>query len=97
MDWLREDAERRKREQPVIKTRWFVVEHTPSRRFATGDGHGGTDYEWTHATYKVVSDYFDNVKDAMSWMDRHEADKGKTLEVKFQNLRRKTVDQWVSW
>lgn len=94
--WI-EEHEKRKRDNPIIKTVWYVVEITPSYRYATGDGHGGTDYEWSNTREDRVSPEFDTRKDAEAWMNEHEPDHGKILKIDSVNLRRFTEDRWVTW
>lgn len=94
---LEDEHEARKRNNPVIRTRYYVVEITPAYRYATGDGHGGTDYEWKPKQEVIVSNEYNTKEEAKDWMDRHEPDEGKTLEIRYENLRRFTEDRWVSW
>jgi hypothetical protein len=96
-DWLTEHLEEIKENRPVIDTRWFVVEITPAYRTRVGDGHGGSDLEWVSESSKIVSPYFKSKDKAKGWMNKHEPDEGKTLEIKRENLRRRTIDEWVGW
>ena len=86
---LKEQAEETERMSPVLKTRWFVVEHTPERRF-----HDGYDYTWSRASSVIVSPYYDTEEEAVAWMDKHEPDEGKKLIVRKQNLREFRYKRW---
>ena len=86
---LREQAEELERMSPVLRTRWYVVEHTPARRY-----HDGYDYTWGRESNQVVSPYFDSESDAETWVDKHEPDEGSTLIIKSQNLREFKYKKW---
>lgn len=95
--WFEKQAEDFERDHPVVDTRYYVVEITPSTREAiyNGDGHGGTTYEWTGVSEKRVSNYCANKKVAQEWMDKHEPDEGKTLTVREDKLRVFTEKRWM--
>ena len=88
-DWLREQAEELERESPVLRTRWYVIEHTPQRRY-----HDGYDYTWSRESNVVVSPYFNTEADAVTWKDNHEPDEGKELRIKSENLREYKYKKW---
>lgn len=93
LDRVLDDIERR---HPIIETRFYVVEVTPRVRYNRGDGHGGTDYEWTDEVNTKVSPYFKTKKGAVNWMNDHVPDEGKTLSVMKQNKRRTIEEKWWS-
>ena len=87
---LRRQAEDFNERNPVIKERWYVVEVTPSRY--VHDTHGGY---WTEGLVVAVSPYFySDKKFAQQWMDEHEPDEGKRLEIRHNKLRRYTYEKW---
>lgn len=96
-DWLTEHSARMHAERPVVKSRWFVVEITPAKQVWVGDGHGGSDPVWEHEWAEVVSPNFDEEQLAEQWLKQHEPDEGKRLEVRKQNLRRRTTEEWTNW
>lgn len=96
-DWLAEHSARMHAERPVVKSRWFVVEITPAKRIWVGDGHGGSDSDWTDELVQVVSPNFDEEQLAEQWLEQHEPDEGKRLEIRKQNLRRRIYEEWVNW
>lgn len=60
-DWLRRSLdliEKRKQESPIIETKYYVVEITPSKRYSYDNGHGQAEWDWTRATSKAVSGEF---------------------------------------
>lgn len=93
LDRVLNDVERR---NPIIETRYFVVEITPSRREDVGDGHGGIEYQWSTEKQDRVSPYFRTKKSAVKWMDEHVPDDGKSLRVMKQNKRRTITEKWWS-
>ena len=99
-NWLEsyeEELTERRKKNPIITTRWFVVEITPPVRYATGDGHGGTDWDWTYESREVVSPMFQHEYQVKAWVEQHEPDDGKKLEINRENLREFTERKWVSW
>lgn len=94
--WLTRELNDIERRNPVIETRFYVVEVTPSHRYSVGDGHGGTDYEWSDEVNTKVSPYFKTKKSAVKWMGDHVPDEGKTLAVMKQNKRRTIEEKWWS-
>lgn len=70
---------------PVLKERYYVIEHRPA--YNTG-GYYDQDVP---AENTRVSPFFDTLKEAQTWMDAHEADKGKTLLLRKQKLQERTV------
>ncbi len=93
-DWLKDSLDRIDRENPIVATRYFVVEITPTERYERGNGHGGYDWEFTGMTENTVSPYYDKKADATKWMNAHEPDDGKTLAVRKQNKRRTVTERW---
>lgn len=84
------------RRNPIIETRYYVVEVTPSKRYNQGNGHGGYEAAWTNETVDKVSPYFRTKRAAVKWMSEHEPDEGKTLAVMRQHLRRTITEKWWS-
>jgi hypothetical protein len=93
LDRVLDDVEMR---NPVIETRWYVVEVTPRHRYSYGNGHGGVEYDWSDEVETKVSPYFRTKKSAAKWMDEHEADPGKSLAIMKQNKRRTITEKWWS-
>lgn len=87
MDWL--EQERKRYRDSVIKTVWVVVETTPA--YNTG-GYYDTDVVEEN---RIVSPEFDTRDEAVDWMDRHEADKGKYLRIGHKDLRQISYKQWT--
>lgn len=88
-DFLR--GEREEVDRNTIRFRWAVNEHTPEYDY--GDG-------WSHpipAENRIVSPFFDTEEAAVEWMDRHEPDKGKSLNVVRHRLLRRTWTEWVKY
>lgn len=88
-EFARQRAEELKRN--TIKFRWVVIEHTPG--YNTG-GYYDTDVP---AKNRIVSPYFDTLQGAQEWMDRHEPDKGKSLNIVRHRLLRREWTEWVSY
>ena len=86
---LREQAEEFNRVSPILETRYYVVEHTPARRY-----NDGYDYTWSSESNRKVSPYFKTKEDAQKWLDRHEPDEGSELRIHHQNLREYRYRQW---
>lgn len=95
-NWLAEELERvRKRRGEYIRSRFCIIEITPPKRESYGDGHGGTEYGWSMAKRNRVSGYFPTREQAQAFMDLHEPDRGKSLEIKEEKLYRRVVEEWV--
>lgn len=86
---LREQAEEFNRVSPVLETRYYVIEHTPARRY-----HDGYDYTWGRESNRKVSPFFKTFEEAQDWMDAHEADEGSELRINHQNLREYKYRRW---
>jgi hypothetical protein len=89
LEEIRAQAREFQQTSPVLATRWFVIEHTPARRY-----HDGYDYTWGRESNIKVSPYFDTEEEAIAWMNEHEPDEGSTLRVKLQNLREYKHKRW---
>jgi hypothetical protein len=89
LDSIKEQAQRIEEENPIIQTRYFVEEVTPSYRW-----HDGYDYEWIREQRCKVSPYFDSKREANKWLSDHLPDDGKRLEVMKQHLRRTVSERW---
>lgn len=99
-DWLTKllrDTEEKKKNSPVIKSDFQVVEVTPSKQYRRGDGHGGSEVDWTQEQRKVVAKGFPTEEAAREWMKDYEPDKGNEFKIRQMNLRRFTEDRWVTW
>lgn len=98
-NWLTDELDRvhKRTEKNTIRFRWSVVEVTPSKRYAMGDGHGGTEWAWSQESSKIVSPFFENEDEAKVWMDAHEPDEGKSLKVHRQRLLRHEWTEWVNY
>lgn len=93
--WLDRELERvRKSMGKVVDHRYYVVEITPAQRYCTGDGHGGTEWEWDSGKTVMVSEYFKTKNEAVAWLNAHEPDKGKTLETREEKLYERVVREW---
>lgn len=94
-NWLNEvldDVERRRGE--YVKSRFYVVEITPSTSYRRGDGHGGSEIDWTREKRVVTSGYFSNKTQAQKFLDAHEPDKGNKLVIGQDKLYRRVVEEW---
>lgn len=91
---LRWAAERKKLKDnsPIVRTRWWVVDYFPPRR----ESDEYDDY-WTRASEKRASDYFNSLEDAQAFVDEHDPEPGAELQIKSENLRRITREEWVNW
>ena len=87
MDWLAEEQKRYK--DSVIRSVWVVVETTPAVEYDGGWDRG------TPEENRIVSPDFDERSEAVDWMDRHEADKGKYLRIGRRDLRQISYKQWT--
>lgn len=93
--WLWDELERvKERRGEYIRSRFYVVEVTPSQRYDQGNGHGGYESAWTKQRIVMVSDYFDTKEEAEDFLNKHEPDEGKTLETREEGLYRRTVEEW---
>ena len=81
-----DDLERR-----TIKFRWAVNEHTPGR---SGFGYYDTD---TPAKNNIVSPFFDSKEGAEEWMEDHEPDPGKSLNIVRHRLVKREYTEWVTY
>jgi hypothetical protein len=94
-DWLSEVFDRVERERgDYVKSRFYVVERTPSKCYRRGDGHGGSELDWTSEKVVIVSDYFGTKAKAQAFLDAHDPDEGNKLEIKQDKLYRKLVEKW---
>jgi hypothetical protein len=94
-NWLNDlldDVERRRGE--YVKSRYYVVEITPRKAYWRGDGHGGSDRDWTDTKTIIVSDYFQTKPAAQKFLDEHEPDDGNRLEICQEKLYRRVVEEW---
>jgi hypothetical protein len=99
-NWLQsllDEHEERKKNSPIITSKFYVVEVTPSRRYSYDDGHGRAEYDWTGEREEVVSPVFQHRKQAEEWLDEHEPDEGNSLVIRRENLREFTERRWVTW
>lgn len=90
----REEFARQRRaelERNTIKFRWAVNEHKPGHN--TG-GYYDTDVP---AENRIVSPFFESEHQAQEWMDRHEPDKGKSLNIVRHRLVRREWTEWVTY
>lgn len=90
----RNDFLKKKREETernTIRFRWGVNEHTP------GYNTGGYYDQDIPAENHIVSPWFETKEEAVVWMERHEPDKGKTLNVVRHRLLRRTWTEWVTY
>lgn len=62
-------------QHPIVETQWAVEEVTPA--YNTG-GYYDEDIK---ESSQIVSPKYDTQEDAESWMERHEADRGKYLTL----------------
>ena len=89
LDILQEQHEEFERESPILATRYFVVEVTPS--FRHWDGY---DYSWTKEQRLRVSKYFDTEQECRDWMEKYNPDKGNYFAVSKENLREYKHRKW---
>lgn len=83
MDWNKANGY-----SEILDTRWLVIEHTPA--YNTG-GYYDQDIPEKN---EIVSPYFKTKEEAVAWMNDHVPDKGKTLWVRHQNKRSRTIIEW---
>ena len=84
--FLEEEAERYRKS--VIKKAYAVVETLPEVPYDGGWDRG------TPEENRVVSPWFDTRDEAVEWMDRHEADKGKYLRIGRKDFRQISYKEW---
>lgn len=87
---LAEHAERIDREQPIIRSRWYVVEQTPS--VCISDEYGD---RWTDVRIRQVSGYYNSREGAVAWIEHMEPEKGNHFTIGRDNLRQ--ISQWVRY
>jgi len=92
--WLDDMLDNYEKTHPIVKSIWFAVEITPPHRYSYDNGHGGAEYDWTDQKVVKVSPDFDCSGLAHEWIDMHEPDEGKSLEVYRQDLRETTIRRW---
>jgi|ERR1044072_299983 hypothetical protein len=91
-DLLAAEAEKKKN-TPIIAERWWVVDYWPEERYS--DEY--SDSNWREAKSVIASGYFKTRAEAESFIETHEPEKGATLQIRNQKLRRITEDRWVNW
>ena len=99
-NWLEDvfrEIDEKKKNSPIIKSDFQVVEVTPSKPYRRGDGHGGSEPAWTQEKRHVVAKGFETEEAAREWMKDYEPDKGNEFKIRQMNLRRFTEDRWVNW
>jgi hypothetical protein len=69
-----------------------VVDYFPPRR--KSDEYD--DY-WTSPYERKASGYFNSLEDAQAFVDEHIPEPGAELQIKSENLRRITREEWVNW
>lgn len=95
-NWFRKNQERweaKRLASPIVAVRWYVVEQYPAHR-------GSDEYSdfWVDAKSTKVSPWFETEAEAKAWADKHVPDNSTgTLEVKYQNRRVITTEEWVNW
>ena len=96
-DWLEMRLEQLDKDHPIIDTRYYVVEITPSRqvRIPNGDGHGGSTYDWVGPEETRVSVYSSGKASCEAFIEAHEPDEGKTLDIRTEHKRRFTTERWT--
>lgn len=92
--WLKRQLSDIERRNPIIETRYYVVEVTPSQRYDAGDGHGGSMHMWSKEVLTKVSPYFRTKKAAVQWLEEHDPDDGKELQLMRQHKRRTITERW---
>lgn len=75
----------------TIGFRWAVNEHTP------GYNSGGYYDMDVPSKNHTVSPYFDTEEQANEWMDEHEPDEGKSLNIIRQRLVKREYTEWVNY
>lgn len=95
--WLDDYLDKFEQDHPIIATRYYVVEVTPGRqvRIPNGDGHGGSTYDWVGPSETRVSEYSDEKEACEKFIEAHEPDEGKTLDIRTEHLRRFTSERWT--
>lgn len=88
--WLTAELSRINEQSPIVEVRWSVEEVTPEY---TTNGYYG---QRVPETFVRVSEYFDTVADAESWMGQHVADEGKFLAIRKHVAREHRNIGWVS-
>lgn len=89
-DWLRQHLKDLDESQPVIRSRYCVIEVTPSKRYSDEYQDG-----WTQQKQKQVSDWKDTKEELQSFLDKFEPDEGNTFAIRKENLR--AIQQWVGY
>ncbi len=97
LSWLDRHLDEVEKRNPIVATRYYVAEVTPSKRYPVynGDGHGGATWEWTGVSQEIVSPYHDDKKDVEKFIKEHEPDEGKTLVIRTQHKRRTVTERWT--
>jgi hypothetical protein len=85
---LNERGRRLDRDNPIIATRYYVVEVTPGY---TEWGYDGRDIPEKRV---IVSPYFSDKQDALDWFSEHEPEEGNRLEIVRQYKRRTVIERW---
>lgn len=93
-DWLKNYLDKYDQENPIIDTRYYVVEVTPSEMYYRGDGHGGSEPCWTKQTEVRVSKYSQSKEACEKFIEEHEPDKGKELKIRTEHKRRTVTERW---
>ena len=94
VDVMREQVERINKENPIIQSRWYVVEVTPSKRYSYDNGHGGAEYDWTDEKVRRVSPYFECDGQCYEWAEMYDPDEGNTFEIYREDYRRTVTEKW---
>lgn len=89
-DWLTEATERIERMQPIIKTKWYAVEVTPSKPYYDDYNYGPN---YTEAKARVCSNYYGTKEEVEAFLEKFEPDEGSHFEIRKKNLRQFT--RWV--
>lgn len=88
-NWITDELDRiREYYGPVLKERFYVIEHTPAYNT------GGYYDQNIPAKNRMVSPYFDTEDEAKAWMDEHEPDKGKFLHIWKDQLFERKIREW---
>lgn len=75
---------------PVLATRYYVVEHYPAvEPDHDSYGHPVRNIRRTEPT--------DERESHEAWIERHDPDPGASFHLRTENLREKTVREWVTW
>lgn len=88
--WLRDCLDDIDERSPVIRSRYCVIEITPSKRYSDEYQDG-----WTDQKQRQVSDWKNSEEELQPFLDKFQPDEGNTFAIRKENLR--AIQQWVRY